>query len=89
MEVLICSKRKPLWKRLFALTDKLLCKKKSRYMSVNSNLFCDFGMAYNAVKKYSASIVILDVKSFPDWRYMAEELEKARRGNKNMSRVRW
>lgn len=85
MEVLICSARKPLWKRLFALTDKLLCKKKNRYMSVNTNLFANRSILLKTVKKYGASgsvIVIIDVGSFEDWQSIAEELEKAVKGIK-------
>lgn len=85
MEVLICSARKPLWKRLFALTDKLLCRKKNRYMSVNTNLFTNRSILLKAVKKYGASgsvIVIIDVGSFEDWQNIAEELEKSVKGIK-------
>lgn len=85
MEVLICSARKPLWKRLFALTDKLLCRKKNRYMSVNTNLFANRPALLKAVRKYGTSgsvIVIIDVGSFGDWQSIAEELEKAVKGIK-------
>lgn len=85
MEVLICSARKPIWKTLFSLTDKLLCRKKNRYMSVNTNLFASRGAILSAVKKYGTSgsaIVIIDVGSFEDWQSIAEELEKISRGTK-------
>lgn len=85
MEVLICSARKPIWKRLFALTDKLLCRKKNRYMSVNTNLFTSRCAILSAAKKYGTSgsaIVIIDVGSFEDWQSIAEELEKNSRGMK-------
>ncbi|MDE6763893.1 MAG: LytTR family transcriptional regulator DNA-binding domain-containing protein [Oscillospiraceae bacterium] len=85
MEVLICSARKPIWKRLFALTDKLLCRKKNRYMSVNTNLFTSRCAILAAVKKYGTSgsaIVIIDVGSFEDWKSIAEELERTSRGMK-------
>lgn len=85
MEVLICSTRKKLWKRLFALTDKLLCKKKNRYMSVNTNLFANRQTLLNAVRKYGAAgsaIVVIDISSIEDWHSVAAELEKAARGMK-------
>lgn len=85
MEILICSVRKPLWKRLFALTDKLLCRKKNRYMSVNTNLFANRSTLMKAVKKYGAAgstVVIIDVGSFGDWQSIAEELETNARGMK-------
>ncbi|MCM1024043.1 MAG: LytTR family transcriptional regulator DNA-binding domain-containing protein [Prevotella sp.] len=85
MEVLICSARKPLWKRLFALTDKFLCKKKNRYMSVNTNLFANRRMILAAVKKYGTSgsaIVIIDICSFDDWQDIAGEIEKSAGGMK-------
>lgn len=85
MEVLICSARKPIWKRLFALTDKLLRRKKNRYMSVNTNLFASRRAVLTAAKKYGTSgsaIVIIDVGSFEDWQSMAEELEETARGMK-------
>ena len=85
MEVLICSAKKPLWKRLFALTDKFLCRKKNRYMSVNTNLIANRRVLLKAVKKYGtfgSVIVIIDVGSFADWQSIAEELEKAVKGVK-------
>lgn len=85
MEVLICSARKPLWKRLFALTDKLLCRKKNRYMSVNTNLISNRPAIMKAVRKYGTSgsaIVVIDVGSFKDWHSIAEELEKEAKGIK-------
>lgn len=85
MEVLICSARRPLWKRLFALTDKLLCRKKNRYMSVNTNLFSNRPALLKAVRKYGTAgsvIVIIDVRSFVDWRSIAAELENEVRGIK-------
>ena len=75
MEILICSESKQLWKKLFALTDSFLCRKKARYMSVSSNLFMTKKTICAAVKKYKSAIVILDVQSFDDWQEIAEEIE--------------
>ena len=82
MEVLICSVRKTLWKTLFALTDKFLCKKRARYMSVSTNLFSSRRTISEAVKKYGSAIVILDVDSFTDWQSIAKDIERDGRGVK-------
>lgn len=75
MEILICTNSKPLWKKLFALTDKFLCGKKSRYMSVSSNLFMTGKAIVAAVKNHQSAIVILDVQSFDNWQEIAENIE--------------
>lgn len=75
MEILICTNSKPLWKKLFALTDKFLCGKKSRYMSVSSNLFMTGKAIAAAVKNHQSAIVILDVQSFDNWQEIAEKIE--------------
>lgn len=75
MEILICTNSKPLWKKLFALTDKFLCGKKSRYMSVSSNLLMTGKAIAAAVKNHQSAIVILDVQSFDNWQEIAEKIE--------------
>lgn len=75
MEILICSTNKALWKRLFSFTDKILCKKKSRYMSVSSNLLITEAMILGAAKKYKAAVIIIDVQSFPNWEVLTKEIE--------------
>lgn len=75
MEILICTVSKPLWKKLFSLTDSFLCHRKSRYMSVSYNLFMTEKTILDAVKNHKSAIVILDVQSFDDWQKIAEEIE--------------
>lgn len=75
MEILICTNSKPLWKKLFGLTDGFLCGRKSRYMSVSSNLFTTEKTITAAVKKHPSSIVILDVQSFDNWLEIAVHIE--------------
>ena len=72
---MICTKSKLLWKRLFALADKFLCGRKSRYMSVSSNLLMTEERIFSAVKKQSAAIVIIDVQAFENWQEIALQIE--------------
>ena len=75
MEILVCTRSNRLRKKLFALADKFLCKRKSRYMSIASNLCMTKKSIASTIKKYKAAIVILDVQSFDDWQKIAREIE--------------
>ena len=79
MEIFICTKSKLLWRRLFALADKFLCGKKSRYMSVSSNLLMTEERIFAAVRKQSSAIVIIDVQAFENWREIALQAENLSR----------
>lgn len=79
MEVLICTRSIDLWKELASLTDRFLRRKKARYMSVASNLFANGAALSAAVKKHKAAIVIIDVRSFDNWREIAEMIERLSR----------
>lgn len=75
VEVLICTNSKPLWEKLFALTEKFLCNRKSRYMSVSSNQFMSEIEIAAAVKNHQSAIVVLDVQSFDNWLGIAGIIE--------------
>lgn len=75
MEIVICSESKQLWKKLFALVDSFLCKRKSRYISVLSKRFMTKKALTDIIKKNKSAIVILDVQSFENWQEFAKEIE--------------
>lgn len=75
MEILICTVSKSLRTKLNALADNFLCGRKSRYMSLSSNLLTTKEKLKAAVKKHPMAVVILDVQSFDNWQKIAEEIE--------------
>lgn len=75
MEVLICTVSKKLWGKLHKLADRFFCSRKSRYMSLSPNRLMTKERLKETIKKYPATIVILDVQSFDDWQEIAEEIE--------------
>lgn len=79
MEILICTGSKYLWKKLFALADKFLCSRRSRYMSVSFNLFSTEKAIAAAVEKRKAAIVIIDVQSFDNWQEIVQNIERISR----------
>ena len=75
MEILICTLSKQLWGKLSSLADSFLCSKKSRYMSLLSGQLMTMEKITEAIKKYPAAIVIIDVQSFDNWQEIAKEIE--------------
>lgn len=75
MELLICTNSKLLWDQLFSLANKFLCNRKSRYMSVSSNMYATEIEIAAAVKNQQSAIVILDVQSFDNWLGLAKVIE--------------
>lgn len=75
MEILICTKSKLQWEQLFSLANKFLCSRKSRYMSVSSNMYATEIEIAAAVKNQQSAIIILDVQSFDNWLGVAEIIE--------------
>lgn len=75
MEILICTNSKLLWEKLFSLANKFLGNRKSRYMSISSNMLTTEIEIAAAVKNQQSAIVILDVQSFDNWLGVAEIIE--------------
>lgn len=76
MEILICTTFSELFKEIYNLADNLLCKNKSRYVSVSPISYQSENTISATVKKYNSAIIILDIDSFKNWKKIVRNLEE-------------
>jgi len=67
MEVIILSKNKNLRTELNSLTDKFLCKRRIRSMSLSSDSPQALETLNSLLKNGKGYLIVLDIQSYPNW----------------------